>query len=87
MPQPLKAATPAVAVSGFVAHVSVAPDVPVPLAMAIWMTADESVSAFPYTSSTVTVGCVPSAAPAVPPVGSVVKANWDGEPAGTVTSG
>jgi hypothetical protein len=62
-------------------HVSVPPPAFVPMASVIEA---ELLTVLPYASSTVTAGCVPNAAPAVPPLGCVVKTNWLAVPAFTV---
>jgi hypothetical protein len=72
--QPANDATPATAASGFAVHVSAAPVVPVPLVIAS-VTEAVLFTVFPLASSMVTTGCVPSAAPPVPPPGCVVKTN------------
>jgi hypothetical protein len=67
-------ATPAVAASGFVAHDTAAPAVPLPVVIVSAMEAEFPVLVFPNWSWAVTTGCCTNGAPAVAlPLGSVVK--------------
>ena len=74
---PPNEATPPVAESGFVVHVSCAPDVPLPevIARVTELVSDET--RFPLASSTCTTGWVEKAVPAtVDALGEVVKTSW-----------
>jgi len=74
MLQPANVSTPAVALFGFAVQVSVAPPATVKLRV---IEAVLVVTVLPLASSTVTVGWVAKAVPALAePLGSVVKISW-----------